>query len=259
MATLYEKISNRWQTTLDSWKQEGASPEELVSLVENTLPAIIREEITETAKEQWYAVVSSLVESEEMSEEEFALVSKEFAEKVYQRLQTELDEFITEFISKLLDDLTKLSSDYKYRYESLQRYWQHRIEEEKRAVESAIAVERRKFINVIMNQLLEDLKTRLEKKLLEEADIYAHYVKTIVGNRQFDKVVIAGLGKDVADAFAQEFGSDKVEVSDSQDEAGLWIISGASKWDFSPAVVVNEVVSRNLSYIRKVLYEEGLK
>ena len=259
MATLYEKISNRWQATLDGWKQEGASPEELVSLVENTLPAIIREEITETAKEQWYAVVSSLVESGEMSEEEFALVSKEFAEKVYQRLQTELDEFITEFTSKLLDELAKLSKEYRYRYETLQRYWQHRLEEEKRAVESAIAVERRKFINVIMNQLLEDLKARLENKLLEEADIYAHYVKTMVGNRQFDKVVIAGLGEHVVEAFAKEFGSDKVEISEGREEIGLWIISGASKWDFSPAVVVNEVVSRNLSYVRKALYEEGLK
>lgn len=259
MATLYEKITNRWQATLNSWKNSQASPEELLALVENTLPAIIREEVIETAKERWYAVMSSLEEAHELSEDEFALVSKEFAEKVYQRLQVELDKFVADFISNLLVELREISQNYRYRYESLQRYWNHRLEEEKSAVESAVEVDRRKFVNLIMNQLLEDLKNRLERKLLAEADIYAHYVKRVVGNRNFDKVVISGFGSNVADAFIKEFGADKVEVLAKEDEKGVWIVSGASKWDFSPGVVVNEVISENLPYIRKILYGEGSK
>lgn len=252
MAGLQERVKTRWLEALGAYTKGGLDIDGIKSAVENTLPAIIREETTEYAKEVWYDIVQDLQETSVDDKEEKHIVSKQFVDNIYKELSVELNKAIESVVEETLRVIKDVVDDIDFQWQQTVKHLEAKLKEEKAVIESIFAVEKRKFVNEVFTRVIDDIKNEMLTVLTGEAsDLYASYVSQLIGQSEIKAVIVSDkLPKTVVTELKREIGKElKFETIKDEDMVVL-VDTGKAKIDVSPSVIVEELVRSNLAAIR---------
>ncbi|GEM_PF-2884823 len=252
MAGLQERVKTRWLEALGAYTKGGLDIDGIKSAVENTLPAIIREETTEYAKEVWYDIVQDLQETSVDDKEEKHIVSKQFVDNIYKELSVELNKAIESVVEETLRVIKDVVDDIDFQWQQTVKHLEAKLKEEKAVIESIFAVEKRKFVNEVFTRVIDDIKNEMLTVLTGEAsDLYASYVSQLIGQSEIKAVIVSDkLPKTVVTELKRELGKElKFETIKDEDMVVL-VDTGKAKIDVSPSVIVEELVRSNLAAIR---------
>ncbi len=258
MVSLQERVKTKWLDVLRPLTENGIDIEGVKTAVENTLPAIIREEATEYARELWYGIVNDLQEKAVDEKDEKHVITNQFVENVYKELAEDLNTTIEKTVSETLLAIKELLREFEFDWNQTLKHLEAKLKEEKSVIESILAVEKRKFINEVFTRVIENIKEEMLKVLTgEAADLYASYVAQLVGNRGIEKIIISNVTpKDLVKELKREFGQEvSMEIVSNEDIVVL-VDTGIAKLDVSPYVIVDDLVRGNLSAIRNTVLEE---
>jgi len=252
VAGLQERVKTRWLEALGAYTKGGLDIDGIKSAVENTLPAIIREETTEYAKEVWYDIVQDLQETSVDDKEEKHIVSKQFVDNIYKELSVELNKAIESVVEETLRVIKDVVDDIDFQWQQTVKHLEAKLKEEKAVIESIFAVEKRKFVNEVFTRVIDDIKNEMLTVLTGEAsDLYASYVSQLIGQSEIKAVIVSDkLPKTVVTELKRELGKElKFETIKDEDMVVL-VDTGKAKIDVSPSVIVEELVRSNLAAIR---------
>ena len=258
MVSLEERVKTRWLQSLEDLTRDGLDIDGIKNAVDNTLPAIIREEVVEYAKSKWYEIASSLQENSVSDQGEKHVVSNKFVENVYKELASELDETLQSVIAETLSLVKEIIAEKQYEWEQLLRHLDSKLKEEKAVIESIFAVEKRKFINEVFTRVIDDIsKELLDIFISRETDLFASYVAELIGGHELTAIwVSTATPEALVKEIKRELGKDlPVKKMDSEDIVIL-ADTGNAKLDISPGVIVKDIVSKNLASIRDTVLRE---
>jgi len=258
VVSLEERVKTRWLQALKELTREGLDIDGVKKAVDNTLPAIMREEIVEYAKSKWYEIASSLQESSVAEQDEKHIVSNKFVENIYKELSAELDHILESIISETLLLVKDTVLEKEYEWEQLLKHLDSKLKEEKAVIESIFAVEKRKFINEVFTRVIDDIsKELLEIFVSREVDLFASYVAELIGGYELKAIwVSTATPEALVKEIKRELGKDlPVKKMDSEDIVIL-ADTGNAKLDISPGVIVKDIVSKNLASIRDTVLRE---
>ena len=255
MASLMEKISARWLAILKDYVQDGIDIDAIESAIENTLPAIIREESVEYAKERWYSITQNLQETLLNEKTEKHIVTHQFVENIYKELSEELDALIKEVVESTLKYLKEYMLDVDFHWKQLKSHMETKLEEEKAVIDSMLSVEKRKFVNEVFTSVINNIKQdMLELLISQEADLYASYVLQLVGDEDIVAIIVSDqTPPNVVQELRRELGKDIEVKIEKSEEIVVLIDKGISRIDVSPSVIVDELIRDNLGYIREAI------
>lgn len=255
MASLIEKISARWLAVLEEYIQDGINIDAIESAIKNTLPAIIREESIEYAKERWYSVTQTLQETLLHEKIEKHIVTHQFVENIYKELSEELDVLIKEVVESTLKYLKEYLLDADFYWKQLKSHMEAKMEEERAVIDSMLSVEKRKFINEVFSSVINNIKKDMLELLLgQEADLYASYVLQLVGDVDIVAIIVSDkTPPNVIQELRRELGKDIEVKVEKSEEIVVLIDKGISRIDVSPTVIVDELIRNNLGYIREAI------
>jgi len=252
VAGLQERVKTRWLEALGAYTNDGLDIDGIKSAVENTLPAIIREEATEYAKELWYDIVQDLQESTTEDKEEKHIVNRQFVDNIYKELSVELDRAIEEVVAETLKVIRDIVADIDFEWQQTIKHLEAKLKEEKAVIESIFAVEKRKFINEVFTRVIDDIKNEMLKVLTgDAADLYASYVSQLIGSKEVKSVIVSDkLPMSVVKELQREFGQEVKFVTIKDENMIVLVDTGNAKIDVSPSVIVEDLVRSNLAAIR---------
>ena len=255
MAGLMERISVRWLAILKDHIQDGIDIDAIESAIENTLPAIIREESIEYAKERWYSITQDLQETLLHEKTERHIVTHKFVENIYKELSKELDLLIKEVVESTLKHLKEYLIDADFYWKQLKSHMEAKLEEERAVIDSMLSVEKRKFINEVFTSVINSIKKDMLELLLgQEADLYASYVLQLVGDVDIVAIIVSdSTPQNVIQELRRELGKDIEVKVEKSEEIVVLIDNGVSRIDVSPTVIVDELIRNNLGYIREAI------
>ena len=258
MVSLEERVKTRWLEALEELTRDGLDIDGIKNAVDNTLPAIIREEVVEYAKSKWYEIASSLQENSVSEQGERHVISNKFVENVYKELSSELDNVLESVISDTLSLVKVTVSEKEYEWQQLIKHLDSKLKEEKAVIESIFAVEKRKFINEVFTRVIDDIsKELLDIFVSREVDLFASYVAELIGGHELEAIWVSTSTPEVlVKEIKRELGKDLPVKKIESEDIVILADTGNAKLDISPSVIVKEIVSKNLASIRDTVLRE---